>query len=86
MIRIELTKETEHFPVGAVIAVDENSAKALIERKEAKLVGEVEPEVVESGGERARAINAATKADTETETETEDPPKGHAPSTAKGSK
>lgn len=86
MIRVELTKETEHFPAGAVIAVDENSAKALIARKEAKLVGEVEPEVVESGGERARAINAAAKADNEAETEGDDPPKNEARSTAKGSK
>lgn len=88
MIRVELTKETEHFPAGAVIAVDENSAKVLIARKEAKLVGEVEPEVVESGGERARAINAAAKADTEAEAEAEgeDPPKNEARSTAKGSK
>lgn len=87
MIRVELTKETEHFPAGAVVAVDENSAKVLIARKEAKLVGEVEPEVVESGGERARAINAAAKAETEGgETEGEDPPKNEARSTAKGSK
>lgn len=65
MIRIELTKETEHFPEGTVIAVDENSAKALIDRKEAKLVERAEPEAVESGGERARAINAAAKAKAE---------------------
>ncbi|MDO3058477.1 MULTISPECIES: hypothetical protein [Mycobacteriaceae] len=62
MVKVELTKETEHFPEGSVIAVDENSARVLIARKEAKLVKQTEPEVVESGGERARAINAAAKA------------------------
>ncbi|CPR79212.1 hypothetical protein [Mycobacteroides abscessus] len=88
MIKIELTKDTETFPSGTVLLVDENSAKVLVERGDAKLIADAEPEVVESGGERARAINAAAKAEAEAEaeTESEDPPKSESPSTAKGSK
>lgn len=77
MIRIELTKETEHFPVGAVICVDENSARVLVKRGDAKRVGEAVPEVVESGGERARAINAAAK------TEGDNPPEASGESSVK---
>lgn len=74
MVKIELTKETEHFPEGSVISVDENSARVLVGRKEAKLVEQTEPEAVESGGERARAINAAAKAKAESDAKTETGP------------
>lgn len=64
MIKVELTKDTEQFPEGYVLKLDDNSAAALIQRGDAKLVQDQVPvESVQSGGERARAINqAANKA------------------------
>ncbi|CAM3432889.1 hypothetical protein [Tsukamurella hominis] len=58
MIKVELTTDTEMFPAGAVLSVDENSAAALIARGDAKLLDDQAPApAVQSGGARARALN-----------------------------
>lgn len=58
MIKVELTKDTEQFPAGVVLSVDENSAAALIERGDAKLVDDQAPApAVQPGGARARELN-----------------------------
>ena len=58
MIKVELTTDTEMFPAGAVLSVDENSAAALIARGDAKLLDDqAQAPAVQSGGDRARALN-----------------------------
>lgn len=72
MIKVELTTDTEQFPAGVVLSVDENSAAALIARGDAKLLDDQAPApAVAPGGARARAMNqkaaaaaAATRSDT----------------------
>lgn len=80
MIKVELTKDTEMFPAGVVLSVDENSAAALIERGDAKLVDDqAPPPAVEPGGTRARALNqkaSAAAAASETTNENNDPKAG----------
>lgn len=63
MIRVELTKDHGGYAKGEHIVVDSNSARALIDRGDAKKVKVVETVPVESGAARARELQAAADAD-----------------------
>lgn len=78
MITIEFTTDNGDFREGDRIRVDENSARVLIERGDARETadeaGEIQEPAVKSGGARARQINRA-KAEAEkvaAETDTEE--------------
>ncbi len=65
MVEIEFIKDVGRYSAGDHARVDEISAQVLVKRDEAKVVEQVEPAEVESGGERARELNAQAAAEAE---------------------
>lgn len=63
MKQIEFTDNHGDYETGDQLFVDELSAKSLVERKLAKIVDSAPAEEVESGGDRAREINAQAAAE-----------------------
>lgn len=65
MIEVEYIAESGDNDTGDHRWVDENSAAVLVERGVAKIVKPAEVPAVESGGSRARELNAAAAAEAE---------------------
>ncbi|QXO14158.1 hypothetical protein SEA_BOCK_17 [Gordonia phage Bock] len=63
MQQIEFTDNHGDYETGDQLFVDELSAKSLVERKLAKIVDSAPAAEVESGGDRARELNAQAAAD-----------------------